>query len=179
MTNLETRLNDTSRNLPEGWGKSLRSGLEAEERIRHYLTAIGVEWQPSSRREDTRWDIDLWVDGRAWSIKRQDAGLRYGHVYFELEAQRTCDGVWVPSWYHNSRAAVYAIVQGDTLRCYESIDIRDYVDLNGWERTRTLSAKTRRYQGGNYVFQDARCGFIPFDAVRHSAHQLPGGSRCA
>lgn len=152
-----------------GWGTQLSKGLEAEIWVRETFTRLGYRYEKSTELEDRKEDIDLWVylDGQRTpvSVKRQDSGLRYENIYFELEAQ-TKGGAWVPSWYYNGKATVYAIIQGDQLALYRKQDIVDYVSEHGWLRERTLSPKVKATQGGSYAFKDARCGFLAWGSVK-------------
>lgn len=152
-----------------GWGSQLSKGIEAELWVRETLTRLGYRWERSTELEDRQDDIDLWVwiDGvrEPVSIKRQDAGLKYNNIYFELKAQ-TKGGFWIDSWYHKGRATVYAIIQGDQMSLYRKADLVDYVSRNGWLKTRRLSAKTKATQGGSYSLIDAECGFLYPDSVK-------------
>jgi hypothetical protein len=150
--------------------ESFKNGIAEEAKVRAVLEREGYRFFAPTEQEDRREDIDLWVEIGLQrvpvSIKAQHKGLEYGNIYMELESQLTKSGRWVESWYHYGRSDAYAIIQGDTVRFYWKKDIQDYVLANGWLRVRSLSKKYRDTQGGNYVYQDARCGYLDTMAVK-------------
>jgi hypothetical protein len=133
---------------------------------------MGWGYVLASREEDVLQDIDCWVGANGVSIKNQDTGLQHGHIYFELEAQLTGSGDWVPSWWYTGQPDYYIIVQGDILRLIPKTTLTDYVADHGWLKTATLSPAKRSTQGGNYRFQDSRCGFLDPSAIQHDVYML-------
>lgn len=120
--------------------QEFKHGLNAEARVTQYFKSAGYEVLRSSKRDNIEFDIDLIISNKysemSVSVKRQDDGLKYGHVYFELwegmEPNKIKGGGWNgkrltfvgdrwilvlkrPSWLDTGRADLYAIVQGDEL----------------------------------------------------------------
>jgi hypothetical protein len=165
-------------------------GLVNEERVLAALCGMGKDVMESERSEDIRFDIDAYIDGVPISIKTQDAGVAYGHIYVELCTQITPFRAWEdhdlafvtkvfprgmrsfdpeqwgPAWYLTGTAQKYYISQnlgeqGRRVRIYSKATIAAYIRQKGFDRVCGLSAKVLQAQS----FKNTVCGYMPVDAV--------------
>lgn len=155
-----------------GFRSTYAKGLSDEKKVMDFMQSLGYRVEPSTKEENMFNDVDCYINGHPASIKAEHAGLKYNNIYFELEAQLTATGEWVPSWYETGTAKWYLILQGDTLRCYLKKNIKAYVDLVGWQKIRSLGWKTKKQQGGTYRYSDAKCGFLVPTDVPHLVYQI-------
>ena len=174
-----------------------QAGLDDEQRVLDFIAAKfpNHKVKPSTRDENIFQDIDLWVGATAVSVKAQHSGASFGNICFELlqsprvlkdevTSQRilnasevhpddleTLIGVgWIQSWYYTSKASIYAILQGTTLRLYHKSDIIDYVEDkgNGFLRIKQLTKARRSYLlNSNYRYTNSLCGYLNIDDVPH------------
>lgn len=170
------------------------SGLADEKLVKEYCSQVlGWTVRDSTREENVFQDIDAWVNGKPVSIKAEHSGLKYGNIYFELaqhltefqdcqESARILDrkeltvshvrdlvelGSWEYSWFYNSKANYYFILQGDILRIYSKADLQKHIQDIGFSHLRPLTQRRKDYQGGTFRYCNAICGFLPITAVRH------------
>lgn len=177
MRTLEQALTKAGLNKNEGrdvesFNKAYKQGLKDEEKIKAFLRSVGSEVVESSQDENRIHDIDCYVDGVSTSIKAEHAGLKYGDIYFELKAQLTSSGEWVPSWYYTGQATQYMILQGNTVRVFQKEDVKALVESKGWNKTRKLSAPVKASQGGSYRFSNALLGFFKPDDIQHTKFDI-------
>jgi uncharacterized protein (UPF0297 family) len=179
-------------------GHVYAAGLADEKLVKQYLTSKGLDVKEPTKDEDRFQDIDCHVNGIPSSIKSEQAGAKYGNIYFELAQQLTshvgCEYTksvlntnrltqqdiddlveyksWEASWYVNGTALVYYIYQGDKLYVYRKQDIQAYVAKNGWLRIKTLSSYRKGYLGDSYRYSNSACGFLNVDDVKHQTYTL-------
>lgn len=158
-------------------------GLSDEQLVKDFLAGLGWMVEDSSKHDDMVNDIDCFVSplagelfglppGIPVSIKAQHKGLKFNNIGFEVEKQLTNSGKWLKSNWHTSKAEVYAILQGTVLRLYLVKDLKEYVNKFGFIRIRSLSPGSKTYQGGAYMFQDARCGYLNPNCVPHLRYEV-------
>lgn len=157
-----------------------QSGFLAEDRIFAYLSAKGLKISHSTPEDDKRNDIDLYLDGphgrRNISIKAQETGLKYGHVYFEIATQIRAGREWrpgdralaeklygggslvgyEPAWFFTGKAEHYMILQGDDLSIYDKRTIRHILETQGAARCCGLSWAVLKGQSG----RDSICAYL-------------------
>lgn len=155
-----------------------RAGFEMEVKIAERLKEIGCRVNESTKAQNIRDDIDLFVEGAAVSIKNQQNGLKYGHIYFELAtqhkvsfdpnelywttevqswlAQTPWNPSWYPSWFLTGKATKYLIAQGNVVTLYSKSDILSYIQANGFARTSGLSKAVLAGQSG----KNSVCGYL-------------------
>ena len=138
-----------------------QNGLAEERRVIEFLRTKFNDVTVSTKKQNVEQDIDCFIGDIGVSIKAEHAGLKYGHIYFELENQLTATGDWAKDgWFYTGTAEKYVIIQGQEIRMYDKQAIVDYVKANGWFRTRTLGWKTKATQGGSYRTMDTVSGFF-------------------
>ena len=138
-----------------------QNGLAEERRVIEFLRTKFNDVTVSTKKQNVEQDIDCFIGDIGVSIKAEHAGLKYGHIYFELENQLTATGEWSKDgWFYTGTAEKYVIIQGQEIRMYDKQAIVDYVEANGWFRTRTLGWKTKATQGGSYRTMDTLSGFL-------------------
>ena len=138
-----------------------QNGLAEERRVIEFLRTKFNDVTTSTKKQNVEQDIDCFIGDIGVSIKAEHAGLKYGHIYFELENQLTATGDWAKDgWFYTGTAEKYVIIQGQEIRMYDKQAIVDYVEANGWFRTRTLGWKTKATQGGSYRTMDTLSGFL-------------------
>ncbi len=154
----------------KAFSNTYAKGLNDERRVIDFLKSKGFDVRPASREENRMQDIDCWIGSIPVSIKAEHKGLEYNNIYFELENQLTATGEWVKDgWYYKGSATKYVILQGNEIRLYDKQAIVDYVEANGWLRTRTLSWSTKKGQGGTYRTMDTLSGYLCRDSVPYEA----------
>lgn len=164
------------------------NGLENEERVLAAFHEAGRDVVESERSEDIRYDIDAYIDGVPVSIKTQNAGVRYGHIYVELTTQQRpfykwedcdhafcdrefptylgeLDHTWGPAWWFTGKAQRYVISQKvdgrRRIRVYTKAALTAYIKQKGFDRVMGLSGPVLRGQNGlNTV-----CGYMKVDEV--------------
>lgn len=162
----------TKRDL-EQFNKAYNKGLADERLVIEFMIQQGFEVTKSTDDENKIKDIDCYIDGIPTSIKAQHKGIKYNNIYFELEQQLTSTKNWVKSWYYNSKAEQYLILQGGTLRLYKKADIQKHATEIGWSHTRQLSSSVKSTQGGSYRYCDAKLGFLKPTDVQHLVWVIP------
>jgi hypothetical protein len=162
-------------------------GLVNEGRVLRAFYDRGRDVLQSEAEDDIERDIDAYIDGVATSVKTQDTGVRFGHIYVELateqgpvkvweEADRALvssvfpenlhfGASWRPAWFFTGAGSRYAISQRlpdkRRVRVYEKPTISAYIQQKGFDRVCGLSWPRLQSQNGfNTV-----CGFLPVDAV--------------
>lgn len=152
------------------FSNTYQKGLADEKLVIEFLASKGFSVRPASKEENRMQDIDCWIGDIPVSIKAEHKGLAYGNIYFELRNQLTVTGEWVADgWYYKGQAQKYLILQGQELRLYDKETIKQYVEDNGWLRTRTLSWQVKAQQGGTYRTMDTESGFLCRDSVPYEA----------
>lgn len=150
----------------KSFSNTYQRGLQEERRVIEFLKTVFKSVTNSTKDQNRLEDIDCFINGIPVSIKAEHSGLRYGNIYFELENQITATGNWEKDgWYYTGKAEKYVIIQGQTITMYSKQAIVDYVEANGWLRTRTLGWSTRATQGGTYRTMDTLSGFLETDLV--------------
>lgn len=149
-----------------GFNNTYAKGLSDERRIVSFLKEKGFNVRVATKEENYTQDIDCWVGDIPVSIKAEHKGLEYNNIYFELENQLTATGEWIKDgWFYKGLAKQYLILQGQEIRLYDKQAIIDYVQDNGWLRTRTLSWRVKAQQGGTYRTMDTLSGYLDRDQV--------------
>jgi hypothetical protein len=170
-------------------------GLDDERKVKSFLLRQGYSVEDSTRKDNKDLDIDAIVGGIPVSIKSSHAGVKYGHIGFELIVQLSKFGVcpetediladpavfdmnkvnklralksWQDSWFYSGKASVYLFYQGDKLRAYHKQNLIDYIEANGFDRIAPLSynAKVNQRKGRHY-HANAVCGYLNYDRVTH------------
>lgn len=175
------------------YARNIAHGKAGETLVRRYFISQGLDVQASTTQEDLLLDIDCFVTfddsftaidiepgTHAVSIKRNDAGAKYGNICFETwqQERRTGDDDtrsdnerWVKSgWWYTGKAPIYAFLQYHNLLIYSKTDILAYLRKNnGWLRSRPLTParKDALMQVKGYRYDDAICGYLHTDSVRH------------
>lgn len=152
------------------FSNTYQKGLADEKRVIDFLKSKGFDVKPSTKEENRYQDIDCWIGDIPVSIKSEHKGLYWNNIYFELENQLTVTGEWVKDgWYYTGQATKYLIFQGTEIRLYDKETIKQFVEDNGWLKTRTLSWSVKAQQGGTYRTMDTKSGFLDRDAVPYEA----------
>lgn len=162
--------------------KSYKSGIEGERAILRYFAKLGFNVIGSDTDDNIFNDIDGFINTTSVSIKCQDSATdkRYPrpHFYFEIEAELTATGEWVPSWFYTGKAQKYIIAHQNTLYVLNREVVHEYIAKHGWSYTRCLSKSVRAGQGGTYRYSNARCGFIACDELPiEKVFHMPEGTR--
>jgi hypothetical protein len=165
------------------YGSSIAMGLAGEKTVRQYLEGMGIETADSTKYENIMQDVDCWitVDRQLTdigvepgcyplSIKRQEAGIKYGNVGFELYQQetlkdgdtRTDEERWVKTgWYHTGVCPIYAVLQGNKIRLFTKLAVQNTLkSRNGWLRKCTLTARLKDAISKTARYSDALCGYL-------------------
>jgi hypothetical protein len=177
-------------------------GLDDERKVKSFLLRKGYLVEDSTRKDNKDLDIDCYVGGIPTSIKSSHAGVKYGHIGFELCVQLSKFGVcseteailadpaafdmntvsklralksWQDSWFYSGKATVYLFYQGDKLRAYHKQNVIDYTEANGFDRIRPLSYGTKTSQkNGKHYHSNAVCGYLKYDRVTHTTWDIGG-----
>jgi hypothetical protein len=159
-------------------------GLQGEQIVIEALEGLGAVISESTKVENVMEDIDCWVtvDDKifaaigvtagtyALSIKRQDAGLKYGHFGFELMQQETKTDEWTNSgWFNTGAAPLYAVLQGKTVTIFLKTEVEVILKQNKkWVRKAPLSAKIRDAVSKYGRYKDAICGYLNVTDFKNS-----------
>jgi hypothetical protein len=151
-------------------------GLRGEALVIKALEDMGAIVSESTKVENVMEDIDCWitVDDEifadigvtagtyALSIKRQDAGLKYGHFGFELMQQETKTDAWTNSgWYNTGAAPIYAVLQGSQVSIFLKTEVENILKQNKkWVRKAPLSSALRNAVNKHGRYKDAICGYL-------------------
>lgn len=163
---------------------SYEHGLRGEVLVMETLEGLGVVVSESTKVENVMEDIDCWVTvddeifaaigvtagTYALSIKRQDAGLKYGHFGFELMQQETKTDIWTNSgWFNTGAAPLYAILQGKTVTIFLKNEVDNILRQNKrWVRKAPLSAALRNAVSKHGRYKDAICGYLNVSDFKNS-----------
>jgi hypothetical protein len=139
--------------LASQYPKSCRHGLESEDEVIEYFERAGHAVHRSTRTEDMRMDIDIYVDGVPFSLKSQPQALKYGTFILSLVRTDAATGKDVPGWFHRSKAEVYCFRVGNLLHIIHRDDLDRYCEEVGFKTTqpskkhkiRQLQSKQRQY----------------------------------
>lgn len=124
--------------------KQFEDGQENEKRVREWLEELGYETKDVPKDWDYRLDIDCLARKKGvknWvrvSIKcNLPKYFQHGFI-FELEKYGKREQRWSPSWYSSGQADVYVVWKrnhsgGGELWVLKKADIKEYVELNGWD----------------------------------------------
>lgn len=113
---------------------SYTNGLVAEEKVKQFLRSCGHAVDPSTKEENTRYDIDCFVDGEPVSIKVPHNS--YNSHNIGLETWHFKDD-WQPTgWFYTGKVRYYVVwhktgdvVQYDKWLLKESLDIGIFKSL--------------------------------------------------
>ena len=156
---------------------NLAKGKSDEQFVIESLRNAGYSVSMPTEYQDRREDIDciLEIDGCLInvSIKSQQAGLKYGQIYFELQQKVKpqyyekfgCSNgrnSWVDSNHITGKHDMYAIYQGSYIYLILRDTVDCYVEENGWLHTKPLSRYRREAleRDSSYYFCDSKCGFL-------------------
>lgn len=92
-------------------------------------------------KEDEFKDIDLYVDGKSYSVKNQQAVLKYGNVAFEEYDNGKA------SWFIMGKSDFYAICWGKEIRIFNSELLKKRVrslEKEGKIKRRSIGAKQNK-----------------------------------
>lgn len=173
------------------YGSSFAKGLAGEQIVRAALDNMGIVSVDSTKYENIMQDIDCWIyvarqledigvsEGiYPLSIKRQDSGIKYKNIGFELYQQesakenetRTEEERWTKTgWYHTGVCPIYAILQGNIMRLMTKCAVEDTFNKQGWLRKRPLTAALRNAISKTARYSDAICGYLYQTDVHHLA----------
>lgn len=174
-----------------------QQGISDEKRVLEFLKSRGHEVIPSSREQNIKDDIDLFLDGVPVSVKAQHDGWCYGEVYLELATQRgrmgtpwdatqwdmvsslakrssrpvfMKPGEWNPSWYFQGKAEYYLFWQQDTLRLIHKQDIKDTIEAYGFKKDKAGRQKVLGLKPETIQMQGGKntiCGFLDVNLIPH------------
>lgn len=166
------------------FNEQLAKGKKDEEVVISHLRSQGYTIERPTEYQDRREDTDCFIvlsDGNrlAVSIKSQQAGVKYGHIYFELyqqvkpeyrvKFQCTPRNTWIKSNHFTGKHDVYAIYQGDKIYLMYRDTVDEYVAKYGWLHIKGLSKyrKDALSAQAGYYFQDSKCGFLPNNVLEY------------
>lgn len=93
-----------------------------EEFLLRFYRNYGYNVRSATDEEQVE-DIDLWVGGKSFSVKNQQAVLKTGRVCFE-EYDKGKE-----SWFRTGKADYYAICWGKWINIYDAKELKERVNL--------------------------------------------------
>ena len=153
----------------EAWQDSTyayREGLKAEDRIKNWLTSVGVPNHDSTTYQNIFEDIDCITScGKRVSIKQQDLGVKTGNLCFETKRLSSITGQWEPSWFEYGNATHYLIGCGNSVFTLRVEDLKRYIDEHGWCNYRTEATKQMKLQYAGKRYVDYQLGLLSIQTL--------------
>jgi hypothetical protein len=148
------------------------NGLVDEAVVINYLTELAnkssenIVVRPSSSDENIKYDIDVWSNNIAYSIKCYQTTTP---LNFQVELEKMDRyGKWRKSWYYNGKSDIYLVWHKyiATLFKINKKDVVEYVDKYGFDSTGKLKDETSKSQvEGKHADVDVKNGYINFDIL--------------
>ena len=165
------------------YNDQLKKGKADELLVVEKLAEAGYKLIQPTKEQDRMEDIDIIIDlgnqKEYVSIKSQQAGIKYGQIYFELKQKVkpqyrekfgvTARNSWVDSNHIRGKHTIYAIYQGDKIFLFYRDTVDKYVAEHGWLHTKTLSRyrKEALESMPGYYYCDSKCGFLKNDVLNY------------